>query len=89
MLVYITYFEVNSCTLNVAIKVLFSSLEQTLRLETSIPLNPWVKVQNFKNPELTNIKSSNLLYAFKIVLTMSSLNGQLPKDKLKINQRNY
>ena len=48
----------------------------------------WVKVQNFKNPELSKFKSLNLLYAYK-VLTISSLNGQLPKDELEINQRSY
>ena len=47
-----------------------------------------VKVQNFKKPELSNFKTLNLLYAYK-VLTISSLNGQLPKDEQKINQRSY
>ena len=48
----------------------------------------WVNIQNFKNPEPSKFKSQNLLYAYK-VLTISSLNGQLPKDELKINKRTY
>ena len=45
-------------------------------------------VQNFKNPELSKFKSYNLLYAY-IVLKILSLNGQLSKEELKINQRSY
>ena len=47
---------------------------------------PSVKVQNFQNPELKKFKFSNSQYAYKI-LALSSLNGQLFQDKLKINQR--
>ena len=43
---------------------------------------------NFNNPELSKFKSKNLLYACK-VLIISSLNGQLSTEELKINQRSY
>ena len=46
------------------------------------------QILNFKNPELSKFKSLNLLYAYK-ELTISGLNGQLPKDELKTNQRSY
>ena len=50
--------------------------------------NAWVKVRNFKNPELSKFKILKLAVCL-LVLTMSSVNGQLPKDELKTNQRSY
>ena len=47
-------------------------------------IGTWVKVQNFKNPELSN-SNLNTCYMPKI----SSLNGQLPKNELKINHISY
>ena len=59
-----------------------------MKWNQQLQVNARVKVQNFKNPELSKFKSQNLLYAYK-VLTISSLNDQLPKYEQKINQRNY
>ena len=56
--------------------------------EFSLLTYAWVKVQNFKNPELSKFTSKNLLYACKL-LTISSLNEQLPKYELRLNQRSY
>ena len=48
----------------------------------------WVKVQNFQNPE--HVKNQILKLAVCIqISTILSLNGQLSKDKLKINQSSY
>ena len=49
---------------------------------------PWVKVQNFKNPELQELKSKILHYAYKII-TNSCLIGQLSLDKQLRNQTSY
>ena len=48
----------------------------------------WVKVQKYRNPELTKFKTFNLQYAFKTV-KIPNLNGQISLNKLKINQRSY
>ena len=48
----------------------------------------WEKVLNFKNPELKELKSQNLHYAYKIS-TIFSLTGQLSLEKLKKNERCY
>ena len=47
-----------------------------------LPFIPWVKVQNFQNPELEKFKFYNLQNAWKIV-TISSLNGQMASNTLK------
>ena len=51
-------------------------------------LSAWVKVQNLQNPELLKLQSLTLLYAY-LIFTISSFNGQLSLDRLKINQRSY
>ena len=48
--------------------------------------SPWVKVQNFQNPELLKIKSYNLHNAYKYQQSQN-LNGQLSLDKQIITKK--
>ena len=43
---------------------------------------PWVKVQNFQNPELMKFIFYNLQYLYLQNINISSLNGLLSLDKL-------
>ena len=50
---------------------LFIALDDANHLMVLSSLRSCVKVQNFQNPELKNIRISNLLYAFKTLKILS------------------
>ena len=66
------------------VSLIFISLEVS---EIRNGLYTWVKVLNF---QILNFQKSDLkTYSMPTKYSVSSLNGQLPLDRLKINQRRY